>query len=170
MLKPHPSQFYSVPPTWNVIILHPSVSQLYNIPPSFNYFPCWWVTNSFFYRSAVISPEVHLCVFAFGDQFLCMRWFGWHCQVWLKPSELQTRHPTSTSAKMRGAIVCPQKSDVCKSKRDSALAEDGSAAQKCDKNLVGLQKTMGMNSQENKFYSKCCRCVCCSQHAKCVID
>lgn len=53
-------------------------------------------------------------------------------------------------ARMRGATVCPQKSDVCKSKRDSAPAEDGSAAQKCDKSLVGLQKTMEMNSQESK--------------------
>lgn len=47
--------------------------------------------------------------------------------------------------------MCPQKSDVCRSRRDSALAEDGSAAQKCDKDLVGLQKTMEMSSQENKI-------------------
>lgn len=43
---------------------------------------------------------------------------------------------------MRGVIVYLQQSNVCKNKWDFALTENGSAAQKCNKDLTELQKSI----------------------------
>lgn len=95
-----------------------------------------------------MTPIVCLCVFAFGEtatrtslHFPHMSWFRWCCNVFcfdLKSSLLQTRHQASILVKMRGVIAYLQKSDVCKNKWDFALTENGSVAQKCNKDLMEL--------------------------------
>lgn len=65
---------------WKAVILHSPSSYLYNIPPSIVSFPGLWVTNSSFYRSALMTPIVLLCVFAFGDTVTRT---SWHFHAWV---------------------------------------------------------------------------------------
>lgn len=69
---------------------------------------------------------------------------------WLKSSSFQTLHQTSILVKKKGAIAYLRKSNVCKGSWDFALAKDGSAAKKRNKDFPELQKTTEMHGQENK--------------------